>query len=160
MRIHLLTYSKLDPQVFPPHLRCGTIPAGSQQDEHCYARPTLRQRPTLDSAPACSTLRSPNSSIRRSGIPARHRVVEYAPSRDVSPRSGKVARPTGLHLATSLCYTPPPSEGNTCGSSLALARGEEGMTRRGEAGLAPTGRHQAGEGAFSTARYRAGLPGL
>jgi hypothetical protein len=37
------------------------------------------------------------------------------------------------------------------------------MTRRGEACLAPTGRHQgasSGEGAFSTARYRAGLPGL
>jgi hypothetical protein len=38
--------------------------------------------------------------------------------------SGKYARPTGLHFATSLCYTPLPNGENTCGSSLALG-GEE-----------------------------------
>jgi hypothetical protein len=102
--------AKLDPQVFPLHLRGGTIPARS-----LYGGPRR----------ACLPLRSLNSSICRSGILARHRAVEYATSLDEPPMSGKVARPAGRHFATSLGYTPLPSGGNTCGSSLALGGGAQ-----------------------------------
>jgi hypothetical protein len=37
------------------------------------------------------------TAVCRSGIPARHRAVEHAPSLDESPMSGKYARPTGSY---------------------------------------------------------------